>query len=64
MRGTAAASRCMAKTGTLNGVSALSGYCPTASGDLVAFSLLENGMSAYTAKSVEDRMVPAIARYG
>jgi D-alanyl-D-alanine carboxypeptidase/D-alanyl-D-alanine-endopeptidase (penicillin-binding protein 4) len=63
MRGTAASGKCMAKTGTLNGVSALSGYCPTTSGDLVAFSFLENNMSAYTAKSVEDRMVPLIARF-
>jgi D-alanyl-D-alanine carboxypeptidase/D-alanyl-D-alanine-endopeptidase (penicillin-binding protein 4) len=63
MRGTAAAGRCMAKTGTLRGVSALSGYCPTAGGDLVAFSFLENNMSEYEAKAVEDRMVPLIARY-
>ena len=63
MRGTPASGRCMAKTGTLNGVSALSGYCPTASGDLVAFSFLENNMSAYTAKSIEDKMVPLVARY-
>ena len=63
MRGTAAAGRCMAKTGTLNGVSALSGYCPTTGGDLVAFSFLENGMSSYRAKAIEDRMVPLIARY-
>jgi D-alanyl-D-alanine carboxypeptidase/D-alanyl-D-alanine-endopeptidase (penicillin-binding protein 4) len=63
MRGTAAAGKCTGKTGTLNGVSALSGYCPTASGDLVAFSLLENEMSSYTAKKIEDRMVPLIARY-
>ncbi len=63
MRGTTASGKCMAKTGTLNGVSALSGYCPTRSGDLVAFSFLENDMSAYTAKSVEDKMVPLIARF-
>jgi D-alanyl-D-alanine carboxypeptidase/D-alanyl-D-alanine-endopeptidase (penicillin-binding protein 4) len=63
MRGTAAAGKCMAKTGTLSGVSALSGYCPTTSGDLVAFSFLENDMSSYRAKQIEDRMVPLIARY-
>lgn len=63
MRGTAAAGRCHAKTGTLRGVSALSGYCSTTSGNPVAFSFIENNMSEYTAKQVEDRMVSLIARY-
>ncbi len=63
MRGTLAAGRCRAKTGTLRGVSALSGYCSTRSGNTVAFSFLENNMSEYTAKKVEDRMVALIARY-
>lgn len=63
MRGTPAAGRCRAKTGTLRSVSALSGYCNTPTGHLVAFSFLENNMSEYTAKQVEDRMVALIARY-
>lgn len=63
MRGTAAAGRCRAKTGTLRGVSALSGYCSTQSGNDVAFSFIENNMSEHTAKKVEDRMVALIARY-
>ena len=63
MRGTAAASRCRAKTGTLDGVSALSGFCTAANGRTIAFSFLENGVYAPGAKRVEDRMVPAIARY-
>jgi D-alanyl-D-alanine carboxypeptidase/D-alanyl-D-alanine-endopeptidase (penicillin-binding protein 4) len=63
MRRTAAQDRCHAKTGTLNGVSTLSGYCATQGGDLVAFSLMENNVSAVAAKAIEDRMVPAIARY-
>jgi D-alanyl-D-alanine carboxypeptidase/D-alanyl-D-alanine-endopeptidase (penicillin-binding protein 4) len=63
MDGTAAARRCRAKTGTLRGVSALSGYCSTTSGNTVAFSFLENNMSEYTAKQVEDRMTALIARY-
>lgn len=62
MRGTAAAGRCRAKTGTLRGVSALSGYCSTQSGNDVAFSFIENNMSEHTAKKVEDRMVALIAR--
>lgn len=62
MRGTAAAARCAAKTGTLRGVSALSGYCTTAAGRHIVFSFLENGVG-YGAKGVEDRMVAALARY-
>jgi D-alanyl-D-alanine carboxypeptidase/D-alanyl-D-alanine-endopeptidase (penicillin-binding protein 4) len=62
MRGTAAAGRCAAKTGTLIGVSALSGYCTTTGGRKVAFSFIENQVCNYCAKAVEDRMVSAIAR--
>ncbi|HWI72072.1 MAG TPA: D-alanyl-D-alanine carboxypeptidase/D-alanyl-D-alanine-endopeptidase [Baekduia sp.] len=62
MRGTAAAGRCSAKTGTLIGVSALSGYCTTTGGVKVAFSFIENQVCNYCAKKVEDRMVSAIAR--
>lgn len=62
MRGTAAATRCAGKTGTLRGVSALSGYCTTTRGRHVVFSFLENGVG-YGAKGVEDRMVAALARY-
>ncbi len=62
MRRTAAAGRCVGKTGTLRGVSALSGYCTTSSGRHVVFSFLENGVGP-GAKAVEDRMVAAIARY-
>ena len=63
MRGTAAAGRCRAKTGTLRGVSALSGFCTAANGHLLAFSFIENRVNAYAAKQIEDRMVPEIARY-
>jgi len=45
MRGTPAARRCHAKTGTLNGVSALSGYCFRGGNDAehgVIFSVLMN----------------------
>lgn len=64
MRRTAAASRCRAKTGTLNGVSALSGTCDAPNGHTIAFSFVENGVYAPAAKRIEDRMVPAIASYG
>jgi serine-type D-Ala-D-Ala carboxypeptidase/endopeptidase (penicillin-binding protein 4) len=62
MRGTAAAGRCQGKTGTLIGVSALSGYCTTTGGVRVAYSLLENRVCNSCAKAIEDRMVSAIAR--
>ncbi|HEX5927029.1 MAG TPA: D-alanyl-D-alanine carboxypeptidase/D-alanyl-D-alanine-endopeptidase [Baekduia sp.] len=62
MRGTAASGRCAAKTGTLIGVSALSGYCTSTGGTRIAFSFIENRVCNYCAKKVEDRMVSAIAR--
>jgi D-alanyl-D-alanine carboxypeptidase/D-alanyl-D-alanine-endopeptidase (penicillin-binding protein 4) len=61
MRGTAAAGRCAAKTGTLTGVSALSGVCRTTGGRRVAFSLLENRVCSSCAKAVEDRIVASLA---
>jgi D-alanyl-D-alanine carboxypeptidase/D-alanyl-D-alanine-endopeptidase (penicillin-binding protein 4) len=63
MRSTAARERCQAKTGTLIGVSALSGYCTTVGGARLAFSFLENRVCAVCAKRIEDRMVAALARY-
>ncbi|CAN5552882.1 hypothetical protein BH10ACT11_BH10ACT11_13840 [soil metagenome] len=62
MRGTAAEGRCRGKTGTLDGVSALSGYC-SRHGHTIAFSILMNGISDATAHNAQDAMVAAIARY-
>ncbi|HEU4973534.1 MAG TPA: D-alanyl-D-alanine carboxypeptidase/D-alanyl-D-alanine-endopeptidase [Baekduia sp.] len=62
MRGTPAQDRCRGKTGTLIGVSALSGYCTTAGGRHVVFSFLENRVCNWCAKGVEDDMVATIAR--
>ena len=63
MTGTAARGNCRAKTGTLIGVSALSGYCLDPAGHTIVFSLLENGVCAVCAKKLEDQMVPMLARY-
>jgi serine-type D-Ala-D-Ala carboxypeptidase/endopeptidase (penicillin-binding protein 4) len=58
--------RCRAKTGTISGVSALSGYCRAVSGDLIAFSILMNGVGyGYdSARRIQDAMTQVIARYG
>ena len=58
--------RCRAKTGTISGVSALSGYCRAASGDMIAFSFLMNGVGYDydRARRIQDAMTQLIARYG
>lgn len=63
MRGTAAEGRCRGKTGTINGVSALSGYCRAGKGGLVAFSILMNSVNTATARRAQDKMAAAIARF-
>jgi len=62
MRNTAAEGRCHAKTGTITGVSALSGYCKAGAGT-VAFSILMNNVSISEAQRAQDAMAAAIARY-
>jgi D-alanyl-D-alanine carboxypeptidase/D-alanyl-D-alanine-endopeptidase (penicillin-binding protein 4) len=66
MRGTAAAGNCHLKTGTLNRVSALSGYCFRGGNDAahaVIFSLLMNKADVNRAHVIQDRMAALIARY-
>jgi D-alanyl-D-alanine carboxypeptidase/D-alanyl-D-alanine-endopeptidase (penicillin-binding protein 4) len=66
MRRTAAQGKCHAKTGTLTGVSALSGYCFQGADDAehaVVFSLLMNRVDVNRARLVQDRMAALIARY-
>lgn len=63
MGGTAAAGNCHAKTGTLTGVSALSGYCYNASGREFVFSILMNGVSDLSRAHLgQDRIAAAIAQ--
>ena len=61
MRRGPARGRCRAKTGTLIGVSTLSGYCQARSGDVYAFSILMNGVNTGGARRLQDRMAHAIA---
>jgi len=64
MRGTAARGRCVGKTGTLSGVSAVSGYCEVAPQRFVVFSILMNKVkNLRRAQLAQDRMVSLIARY-
>jgi len=63
MRRSAARDRCHGKTGTLRDVSALAGYCQTTAGARVAFSILMNGVSPYSARRLQDRIIGALARY-
>jgi serine-type D-Ala-D-Ala carboxypeptidase/endopeptidase (penicillin-binding protein 4) len=60
---TVAQGRCIAKTGTLNYVTNLAGYCTTAGHHTLAFALMIDGPPNWSAIELFDRMVPAIARY-
>jgi D-alanyl-D-alanine carboxypeptidase/D-alanyl-D-alanine-endopeptidase (penicillin-binding protein 4) len=62
MRGTTAAGRCQAKTGTLGDVSALAGYCSSSGGDTLAFAFLMNRVSdVLLARTLQDRMAAILA---
>jgi D-alanyl-D-alanine carboxypeptidase/D-alanyl-D-alanine-endopeptidase (penicillin-binding protein 4) len=64
MVGTAAYGRCRTKTGTITGVSNLSGYCFNKSGRIMAFSILMNsvGDTGY-AHLEQDRIAALVAGY-
>ena len=61
MRSGPAHRRCRGKTGTISGVSAVSGYCSARSGQTYAFSILMNGVNPFGARRLQDRMLHAIA---
>jgi len=63
MRGTTAAGRCEAKTGTLNGVSNLAGWCESLSGHTLAFCFLMDGDGELAAHNLQDSMAIALSRY-
>lgn len=61
---TAAADNLHAKTGTIDGVSALSGYVRAANGELIAFSIISNNVpSEWRAKRIEDAIGARLAAF-
>jgi D-alanyl-D-alanine carboxypeptidase/D-alanyl-D-alanine-endopeptidase (penicillin-binding protein 4) len=64
MIGTAAQNNLRAKTGTIDNVSALSGYVRAADGERLAFSIISNGdPSTWKAKRVEDAIGSRLAAF-
>ena len=64
MHGTAAYGRCRTKTGTLTGVSNLSGYCFNRSGRIMLFSILMASVrDLYLAHLEQDLIAGEIACY-
>jgi serine-type D-Ala-D-Ala carboxypeptidase/endopeptidase (penicillin-binding protein 4) len=64
MHGTAADGRCRTKTGTLTGVSNLSGYCFNSDGRVMIFSVLMNGVrNLELAHAEQDLIAGAVASY-
>ncbi|HYH53235.1 MAG TPA: D-alanyl-D-alanine carboxypeptidase [Solirubrobacterales bacterium] len=62
--GTAAYGRCRTKTGTISGVSNLSGYCFNRSGRVMAFSILMSGVGNLSLAHLnQDRIAAAVAGY-
>jgi serine-type D-Ala-D-Ala carboxypeptidase/endopeptidase (penicillin-binding protein 4) len=59
MEGTAADGRCRTKTGTITGVSNLSGYCFNRDGKLMIFSILMAGVRDLTLAHYEQDMIAA-----
>ncbi|OGU45614.1 MAG: hypothetical protein A2000_13020 [Ignavibacteria bacterium GWB2_36_8] len=65
MNGTSAENNVKAKTGTITGVSALSGYITSQSGRLIAFSILiENfARGTSTARNFQDEICKILVEY-
>ncbi len=60
---TAAQGHCIAKTGTLDNVTNLAGYCHSRGHHVLAFALFVDGPTNWAALVLESRMIAAIARY-
>ena len=63
MKGTAAAGNVQAKTGALNGVTALSGYVTTKDGELLIFSIMVNNYLSDKTVEVLDAIAITLANY-
>ncbi len=65
MKGTAAAGKVLAKTGTISNVRCLSGYVTTADGEELVFSFMLNGhlLSSRNADAVTDKVLSLLAEY-
>lgn len=63
MRGTPAEGNVRAKTGSLTGVSTLSGYVTTAGGEKLIFAILINNYLVPTVRPIEDRITSALASW-
>jgi D-alanyl-D-alanine carboxypeptidase/D-alanyl-D-alanine-endopeptidase (penicillin-binding protein 4) len=60
---TPAVGNCVAKTGTLDNVTNLAGYCHAHGGKSLAFALMIDGPANYQSVPVLSRVIAAIARY-
>jgi serine-type D-Ala-D-Ala carboxypeptidase/endopeptidase (penicillin-binding protein 4) len=63
MQGTAAAGNVHAKTGSLTGASALSGYVTSADGEPLVFSVVSNGYLSSSVKDLEDKVAVRLAQF-
>ncbi|MBR1838475.1 MAG: D-alanyl-D-alanine carboxypeptidase/D-alanyl-D-alanine-endopeptidase [Bacteroidaceae bacterium] len=63
MKNTPAANNVYAKTGTVAGVSTLSGYCTASNGHVIAFSIMNNGLrNASAGRAFQDRVCIALCK--
>ncbi len=63
MHGTKAKGNVKAKTGTVEGVSTLSGYCTARNGNTLCFSIMNNGLRyTSTGRNFQDRVCRALTR--
>ncbi|GAA3765492.1 D-alanyl-D-alanine carboxypeptidase/D-alanyl-D-alanine endopeptidase [Salinactinospora qingdaonensis] len=63
MRATPAQGNVVAKTGTLTGVSALSGYVEAANGEELVFAIINNGYTGAAPRPVQDAIAVRLARF-
>ena len=64
MRNTICHDNVRGKTGTLTGISSLSGYLTAANGNVIAYAIINQGvMRAAHAKTMQDRICQALCEY-